>query len=358
MSHSPEKPCVGILANPLSGRDVRRVAARADTSTPQSKRNQVARIAIGAVAAGAKRVLVMREPFRVSISAIENLVLDAELVALDVGARLDAGDTVRAAEAMRKAGCAAIVVLGGDGTNRAIARVWRDAPLVPLSTGTNNVFPRLVEPTTAGAAAGLVASGAVRLDEVARRAKCVRVQIDGEPDDFALVDAAFLVDDHVGNLMPFEPEKLRTVVLARAEPTALGMSPIGGLLQPVGAADDGGLTVRCGAAGDSGRELLAPVSAGLYRTVNVQSFRRVAFGEAVEIRGPGVLAFDGDRERKLGPGQRARVSIERDGPFVIDVERALQLAAERGSFLDRKGWRDAYDVRSGPRPPPRIAPSS
>ena len=336
---------VGILANPLSGRDVRRIAARADTSTPQSKRNQVARIAIGAVAAGAKRVLVMREPFRVSVSAIENLVLDAELQVLDVGAQLDAGDTARAAEAMRKAGCAALVVLGGDGTNRAVARIWPDAPLVPLSTGTNNVFPRLVEPTCAGAAAGLVAAGAVRLDEVATRAKCIRVEIDGERPDFALVDAAFLVNDHVGNLMPFEPAKLRALLLSRAEPAALGMSPIGGLLEPVGAAEDAGLLVRIAAPGAPGRELLAPISAGLYRPVNVVSHARVALGEPVELSGPGVLAFDGDRERKLVPGQRALLRVLRDGPQVIDVDRALRLAAERGAFVERGRWRDAYDER-------------
>jgi len=336
---------VGILANPLSGRDVRRIAARADTSTPQSKRNQVARIAIGAVAAGAKRVLVMREPFRVSVSAIENLVLDAELQVLDVGAQLDAGDTARAAEAMRKAGCAALVVLGGDGTNRAVARIWPDAPLVPLSTGTNNVFPRLVEPTCAGAAAGLVAAGAVRLDEVATRAKCIRVEIDGERPDFALVDAAFLVNDHVGNLMPFEPAKLRALLLSRAEPAALGMSPIGGLLEPVGAAEDAGLLVRIAAPGAPGRELLAPISAGLYRPVNVVSHARVDLGEPVELSGPGVLAFDGDRERKLVPGQRALLRVLRDGPQVIDVDRALRLAAERGAFVERGRWRDAYDER-------------
>jgi ATP-NAD kinase len=337
------RPSVGILANPLSGRDVRRVAARADTSTPQSKRNQVARIAIGAVASGARRILVMREPFRVSTSAIENLVLDAELESLDVGAKLDAGDTARAAEAMRKAGCGALVVLGGDGTNRAVARIWPDAPLVPLSTGTNNVFPRLVEPTMAGAAAGLVACGAVALEEVSRRAKCVRVEIEGESVDFALVDAAFLVDDHVGNLLPFEPAKLRALVLARAEPAALGMSPIGGLLQPVGAAEDAGLFVACGAPGTAGRRLLAPVSAGLYRPVTVASHRKLPLGEPVEVTGPGVLAFDGDRERRLAPGQRARIRVVRDGPCVIEVDRALHLAAERGTFVDRPAWRDAYD---------------
>ena len=334
---------VGIIANPLSGRDVRRVAARADTSTPQSKRNQVARIVIGAVAAGATRVLVMKEPFRVSTAAIENLEIDASLEVIDVDARLDANDTVRAAEAMRAAGCAALVVLGGDGTNRAIARIWPDAPLVPLSTGTNNVFPRLVEPTMAGAAAGLVAAGVVALGEVARSAKCVRVRIAGEKDDLALVDAAFLVDDHVGNLMPFEPEKLRALVLARAEPSGIGMSPIGGLLQPVGAQDEGGLFVSCGAPGAPGRVLLAPVSAGLYRRVNITSHRVLALGEEVALHGPGVLALDGDRERRLLPGQMAWLRVERSGPYVIDVERALRLAAERGAYLDRATWHDAYD---------------
>jgi hypothetical protein len=30
---------------------------------------------------------------------------------------------------------------------------------------------------------------------------------------------------------------------------------------------------------------------------------------------------------------------------VIEPERALRLAAERGAFLDRTGWRDAYDAQ-------------
>ena len=92
----------------------------------------------------------------------------------------------------------------------------------------------------------------------------MRVAIDGEPDDLALVDAAFLVGDHVGNLMPFEPEKLRALVLARAEPAALGMSPIGGLLQPVGADEEGGLLVEIAAPGAPGRE---PARAGVGRAL-------------------------------------------------------------------------------------------
>ncbi len=39
---------VGILANPRAGGDVRRLAARASSSTLESKRNQVTRAAVGA----------------------------------------------------------------------------------------------------------------------------------------------------------------------------------------------------------------------------------------------------------------------------------------------------------------------
>jgi len=68
-------------------------------------------------------------------------------------------------------------------------------------------------------------------------------------EDLALVDVAFLAGDHVGNLMPFEPARLRELVLARAEPAGIGMSPIGGLLRPVGAAEDAGLIVCCAPPG-------------------------------------------------------------------------------------------------------------
>ena len=115
---------VGVIVNPVSGRDVRRVAARAGDSTPQSKRNQVARIAIGPAASGATRVVVARDPFRISEEAVRHLEVDAEIEVLDVVARVTPADTERAVQAMREAGCAALVVLGGDGTQRTVAKVW------------------------------------------------------------------------------------------------------------------------------------------------------------------------------------------------------------------------------------------
>lgn len=331
----------------MSGRDVRRLAARASTTTPEIKRDQVARAVIGAVAGGAKRILLMREPLRISVAAVENLELDVEIELVDVGAELNAGDSQRAALAMRDAGCDVLISLGGDGTQRAIAKVWPDVTLIPLSTGTNNVFPIAVEATAAGAAAGVVSSGGVSADAVASATKCVRVDVEGEAADLALVDASFVVDDALGNFMPFEAKNLRDVVLARAEPASVGMSPIGGLLQPCRGDDAFGLAVRCAAhAEDDTRALQVPIAPGLYDTVHVRECRRLELGEPVAVEGPGLLAFDGDRERELAPGQKASLAVVRDGPRVMDVPAALALAADAELFVGGPGLRDALADRA------------
>jgi hypothetical protein len=333
----PDASPIGIIVNPLSGRDVRRLAARAGTSTPEDKRNQVQRILVGAAAGGARKAILVRDPFRIANAAVEALGIEIDVELLDIGARCHPGDTPVSTAAMRERGCGALVVLGGDGTNRAIAKVWHDAPLVPISTGTNNVFPTMVEATMAGAAAGLVASGHVPLEAVARPAKVVRVAIDGEPEDLALIDVVHLVDDALGNRMPYAPAKIRHVVVSRAEPCAVGVSPIAGLLHPVSADDDEGVVVACA---DQGDPLLVPISPGLYTELRIAGSRVLPLGEEVVIEGPGLLAFDGDRERALAIGQKARVWVERSGPRVIDVPATLREAARRGSYRDGRHFHD------------------
>ena len=166
---------------------------------------------------------------------------------------------------------------------------------------------------------------------------------DGEEPDLAVVDAAFLVDDQVGNFLPFETHKIRRAVLARAEPAAVGISPLGGLLCPSGADSEFGVDVRCVSPDEPGRPLLVPISPGLYRKVQIAGFSRLAFGDRVEVVGPGVLAFDGDRERTLAAGQRAWLEVVREGPRVVDVSATLSLAADRELYFDHEDWHDSYD---------------
>ena len=71
---------VAICVNPMSGRDVRRLAARATNMTHEAKRDIVARIAAGAQAAGATDLYVAREPFRIAAAALEHMGLDAAYI--------------------------------------------------------------------------------------------------------------------------------------------------------------------------------------------------------------------------------------------------------------------------------------
>ena len=323
---------VGIIANPVSGRDIRRVAARGGVSSAEDKRKRIARAVIGAVAAGAQHVVAMKEPFGIASGALTDLPVEADLEILDVGARVDPMDTVRAALAMKERGIRVIITLGGDGTNRTIARAWPEAILVPMSTGTNNVFPSLVEPTVAGAAAGLVAKNLVDLNSVAPRSKMVHLIFADGSQDVALIDVATLANDFVGNRMPVDPNNLRQLLVTTAKPDTIGVSSIAGLHTTCRSEEDAAILVTCGSGGASTN---APIAPGLYRKVPVREVKRVSFEEEVHLVGPSTMAFDGDREHQVLADTPVLAVVRRDGPRVIDVARTLEAGASEGVFVSR-----------------------
>jgi ATP-NAD kinase N-terminal domain len=322
-------PIIGIAVNPASGKDVRRLVARASVFDNQEKLAIVRRAIVGALACGTNHFAYIPDSHAIARSALDEFGDEIDHVAVAAPATASALDTEHGARSLAALRCAAVLTLGGDGTNRAFVKGWRDAPLLPISTGTNNVFPQLIEATVAGAAAGLVARGTVTLAAVARHAKTIRVEIDGEADDLALIDVVLTAERFVGARALLEPGELRLALLTRADPAAVGMTAIGGLLAPLGADDHCGLLLELGSGADC---VHAPIAPGLYADVRVASLRRVDFGEPISVRGPGVLAFDGERERVLRRGQHAQLTIARDGPWVIDAARALEAAAACGAF--------------------------
>ena len=327
-------PSIAIVVNPMAGRDVRRVAARASTMTFEAKRDAVARIAAGADAVGVTDIFVAAEPFRLATVALEWMPLKARAHVLRTPLANAAADTGAAVAAFLAHGATTIVSLGGDGTNRAVARAATDVDLVPLSTGTNNVFPTLAEPTAAGMAAGLAARGALPED---LRPRCKLVHIAGAAgvQDLAVVDAALLADDFTGNMRPFDAERLRRILLTRAEPDAIGTSPIGGFLDVVTAEDECGLLLDVVPNGSASTRVAAPLSPGWFREMCVADVRRVPFGTPVSFSGTGVLALDGDREHKLAPAHPFRAVIRRDGPRVVRIAAALRYAARKGLLAGR-----------------------
>ena len=242
----------------MSGRDVRRLAARASNMTHEAKRDLVARIAAGADAVGVDEIFITKEPFRIASMALEWMPLKAKVRELDIPLRHDAADTELAVKAFLEHGVSTFVSLGGDGTNRIVARTTSDVDLIPISTGTNNVFPSLVEPTIAGMVAGLNAQGKLAADGLKSRAKILHVRTSDGVRDIGLIDAVLLENDFIGNLLPFNETKIKQLLLTQASPDAIGMSPIGGFLDVVDAVDDCGLLVEIGGT----RPFLVPLSPG------------------------------------------------------------------------------------------------
>jgi predicted polyphosphate/ATP-dependent NAD kinase len=228
---------------------------------------------------------------------------------------------------MEEKGATCIVTLGGDGTNRVVAKGAHKVPLLPISTGTNNVFPYMVEATIAGMAAGLVAANLVPLEECTIRSTKLEVKLDGQVVDLALVDVAVCGDLFVASKAVWDMRKVSQIFLNRAEPGNIGLSSIGGHLHPIRADEPRCLCLKLGL---NGRLVKAPVAPGIIEEIIVSEQKVMSVDEEVEVAAvPSVLALDGEREVEVMRGQQALVRLARDGPVVVDVNRTMQSAMKR-----------------------------
>ncbi len=163
---------VGVIINPHAGKDIRRLVSAAGQTSDAVKIGIVRRVVIGALEQGAERVLLSSDTHQLAERAVEGLDGPIEFVESPLtGSHLD---TIAAARSMWKEQAGAIVALGGDGTCRDVATGWPDAPLIAISTGTNNVFPTAVDGTTAGVAAAFVAGGAIDIAAVSTKPSGLR----------------------------------------------------------------------------------------------------------------------------------------------------------------------------------------
>ena len=327
---------VGIVANPMSGRDIRRLVAQASVFPNAEKTNMALRLLAAAGATGVETVLMSTDTMGVAggvVRAAERRRAGAprwpSLRFVEIDAITGtAADTRALVAAMRARGAGVVVLLGGDGTVRAASVASGDVPLLPLSTGTNNAFPEMWEATVAGTAAGLFATGRVGQDAT-YRAKVLRVAA-GPVEEVALVDVCVSTVAHVGSKALWQPDTLREVYCAFAEPHAIGLSSIAGLLHPMGRTDPDGVAVRLTPPALAARTVLAPIAPGVVVPIGIHDAGPLRPGEprAVGVE-RGTVAVDGEREVEFSPATPVTVTLAHDGPRVLDVRRVLAVAAEQ-----------------------------
>lgn len=341
---------VGIIVNPHAGKDIRRLVSAAGHTSDSVKIGIMRRVAAGAFEQGVGRVVMSTDTHHLAERAVDGL--DGHVEFIDgptTGSHLD---TVAAARAMWKADAGAVVALGGDGTCRDVTIGWPEVPLIPISTGTNNVFPSNVDGTSAGVAAALVATGAVASSS--SPAKRVELTID-EPDgesvahDAALVEAALIQTSFVGARAVSDPASIRWVVACIANPASTGLASIAGRVHPVDRDAPGGVLIRLAGPGSNAtRQVRVPLAPGSFATLDVESIEPITESTTVELPGGGVLAYDGERDTPVSTDARISVSITPSGPRLIDVESTLAAAALAGHFDARSGTASTSPSRKDP----------
>ena len=328
---------VGIVANPASGKDIRRLVAHATVVNNNEKASIVRRVLLALHASGVRRVEIMPDHFGIGERALKGLrdrpeVVDAVYM-IDMHVEHSMADSLRAAQYLRDAGAGCIIVLGGDGTCRVVAKGAGEVPLLPLSTGTNNVVPYFVEGTVAGSAAAYVALRPdAEREDLCWRHKRLLVRVNGETIDQALVETALLTTQFVGARAVWEAGTLRQVFVSRAQPVNIGLSAIVGMVRPVGPTHPGGAVVTAAA---DGRKVMVPIAPGVVVPVGIGEIVEMEPGIdcPVDPLRPATLALDGEREITLNRGDEATVALDLDGPWIVDVERTLALAVAQNAFV-------------------------
>ena len=325
-------PTVGIIANPAAGKDIRRLVAQGRVVSNQEKSNILRRVFAGLKSHGVEKVVVMPDMAGLARSAMHDTRDELHSEFIDQTPTGSQHDSTTAARIMRDAGTDSIITLGGDGTNRLVAKGCGDVPLAPISTGTNNVFPKEIEGTLAGIAAATVARHPQIRPDVCRRSKKIEILVNGELRDIALVDAAVSRQTMVGARALWDVSTLHSVFLTRAEASSIGIASIGARLALIEIDDRRGLFVRFpGPDQSGGTSLVAPIAPGMVKDVAIADWKTIEPGELVAIEATrGTIALDGEREIELLEGMQAAMRIKTDGPWVIDFDRALKAACASG----------------------------
>lgn len=329
---------VGVIANPSSGRDMRRLLAWASVFPVAEKVNVMLRLLSAMGRMGVAQAWMIPDAAGMAVRVCEAADLARsqrglpmpQLRLLDMPVNDNALDSATATQLMLRHGVRLIAVLGGDGTHRAVAAHCGRVPLATLSTGTNNAFPELREATLVGMASALVASGRVP-DAIGVRAN-KRLRVTGAGvNELALVDVALSRQLGTGARAVWEGADLSDVYATFAEANAIGLSSIAGLAHPVARSDPFGLHLRLG----TGRSLWAPILPGALQRVSIASVTRLLPHQPVALPAMrGTLALDGERELELDPGDRLQVELDFDGPRTVEVEATLAHAAREGLMFE------------------------
>lgn len=309
---------VGLVANPTSSKDIRRLTSLARVIDIEEKANLVARLLVGLASNEEVEVVALDD----SAGLVRRAMTMAGRARPEVGflpleSEGNEGDTRRAASALEAMGARALVTVGGDGTVRAAVEGWPGVRLIPLAAGTNNAFALTEEPSVVGLAASLALDGA---RGVFRPTTALQVETAPGPErspwSVAVIDAVVVRSRWVGAGAIWDPSDLVEGMVTSSRRTAVGIASVSAAFGDL--APGHARHLRFGGTGTV-RAVFGP---GLVLDVPVAGFEDIPIGSEITLEAEaGMVALDG--ERRL-PARDGTVRVIH-GPQVIDLERAFRV---------------------------------
>lgn len=328
---------IALIVNPFAGTDIRRLVTHATVFDDREKVNIAKRIVLSARKLGVDKFYLMPDVYELSLQ------LQKELYTLGVTIEIEnmsfdghVQDTIDFVERIQKKHPNCIVALGGDGTSRAVAKTIGDIPLIPVSTGTNNVYPYFIEGTVAGMAAAIVASHKFPIDKLCIRDKRIEIYKNDLFIDIALVDIVISKSRFTGAKAIKDTDEILELIACRCHPATIGFSALAGCNCIVRDLDDFGVILRM----NKGNTLInASVAAGVIETINCDDPSLLDLGDVYEYlpEEEGTIALDGEKEIMFSRSDRIAFKITRKGPLRVKINETIELALNNGFFKVASG---------------------
>lgn len=332
---------IGIIVNPNSGKDIRRLSSHSLTIGNNEKANLVERLVLGAQRLGVNQVYFMPDDYHIGTSIknrlIENAELKCDIKILDFKHKGNEEDTLLAAKLYNEIKVNCIIILGGDGTSRLVATTKTSIPLISVSTGTNNVYPKFSEGTILGMAAAALCEYGINKEYI-RRDKIIEVYKNGTVVNYALIDVAISTDKHTGARAIDKFSDIDELIVSRCSPASIGYSSILGVQSLALPEDPFGYRGKIFQREKGNRRIIAPFSAG--NMVDIWMDKPIKmdlnYTYVYKPSWAGTIALDGEKTVSFKEDDILGFTIRKNGPFQLDVDKILQYAASKGFFVKSK----------------------
>tara|TARA_Y100001958_G_scaffold136983_1_gene109184 strand:- start:18644 stop:19612 length:969 start_codon:yes stop_codon:yes gene_type:complete len=313
---------VGIIVNPNSGKDIRRLVSNAFVVPQQYKSNELIKLYEGLSTYGVNKVFVMPDFSDVSKRAREKYsnLIDTEILKtknLD-----DESTTIESAKQMNNLSLDCVIIFGGDGTARLATNYINNTPILAISTGTNNLFPENIDGTIAGIAVGKFINSEKR-ESYCRRHKKLDIYFDKNYMDSALVDVVATDIPYVGAKAVWDMESVSEIFINKIRYSGIGFSSIGfSLIKNLKSEE--AIYIKISKNKNKSKILKSPIAPGKIEEIFIDNWKLFKEDEIIKIQtNKGTLALDGERRLEFNNLTKPFVKINKEGPLCLKIKEIL-----------------------------------